>query len=191
VTTTKKTLEQWIKYLEDLHSAVREADNKFLRACMEFEDSGIWKTPGRWTSFDRFLKDRKLGEPARYRDFRKTEEKYPGIADKVGPAIAIAVAKIADPVKQQKLIETGDRRFKDEGVFFSREQAEAHRKTLDPPPPRNTKWNDKTDEMARLRQENIKLKQEIWKLRKENVELQEQLDTLQKQAAKKTKEARA
>jgi len=196
----KMSFKDAIVELKSLKSAVDAAEYKLFRFAFEVEQDGCWREPGAWATFDDLLKKEHICEPHRYRNFLAFEKLYPGKVEEIGTPAAVEAMKISDPTKREKLIQTAEVRFRTEGVPFSYEQISNHRKTIDPPPSQDTKWNERVNNEARqledLKKENIKLKQDIFglkqenkKLRKENVELQDKVDELQKKP-KKTKETR-
>jgi hypothetical protein len=176
------------KLIEELKQFRREIDKAehrlFARArFIETKKKDIWCQF--YTSFDSLLVENNICDSHRYRNYFAAQTVVPPeVAEKIGAPSTIQAAKIEDPARRRKFIEAASRRFEDEGVPWSEQQAKVQRKQIAGQPPTDSRLNKRISREDDLYAENVALKKQIRALERELKEKTEQITKLEARLAK-------
>lgn len=184
-------MKEVVDELKQLRCRVDEAEHQLLREShkVEISQKKLWTQF--YKSFDELLEGNHICDSMRYRNFLAAEDLIkPAAVDAIGIHASLQAAKIEDPARREKYIEAGGRRFKDEGVPWSEQQAKKMRKEIAGQPPRDSRINGKIDREQQLKEENIRLRREIQALKREIKEKDQEIAKLRSAITKKKSESR-
>lgn len=161
-------LGELVRELQQLRWASDAAEWTLLKRCQEVDASNEWH--GAFKTFDTLLERFNVCAPRRYREFVAAEEtlgETRELAQRAGMSSVIQAATIDSKGVRAKYLEAATARAEATGVPWSDQQARSMRDKFAGSPPKISTWNNRVDELMKLRAENVRLQQENRALKKE------------------------
>lgn len=165
------TFEEWRAEAHRLRTGMFVSEGKFFLHLLEgeslFENWNLGKT------YDEFLVDEALVKSERWRAFRVASKLVePSKVEALGYAAFIELARRSTPERREAYENNVLAFAREHGHPPSDETAKNMARTVDPPPPRDTRLFQRQMSYAKLKAENEALRKENTRLRKRVAELE-------------------
>jgi hypothetical protein len=187
--------EQLLGFANELQQLRVDVDAAEARLFIRAAEIEVTVPSHVWTefygSFDNFLQRHDICQAPRYRNYLRASEQsdIQEVASRIGVPAVLQAAKIADPDRRGKFLEAARTRCEQKGVPWSDQEARLQRFRIGGSLPKDSRWNARATEQAKMQQRLLALEKENQELKQALQEAQEELEALR--AKKGGREQRA